>query len=213
MKTNTKLTVLKQVFLIIFAFCCTSITTAQDENIQEKKERKARSSFKISAGVNFNGLNLDTETETTSDLTIGYNLGVSYKRGRFFYYEIGARLNSRPYDFTNAFDSSDTFSFTTTAIDVPLSLGLNLTSFVDRLVGVRVFVSGVPSFTTSKTIKNIDDLTEDSLEDFIFYGQLGVGVDIAFFFVELGFNYGFNDIVNTINSNPNQGYVNLGFRF
>ena len=213
MKTIIKLTTIKQLFLFLLVICCSNLTMAQDEDIQEKKERKARSSFKISAGVNFNGLNLDTATETTSDLTIGYNLGLSYKRGRFFYYEIGARLNSRPYDFTDAFDSSETFSFKTTAIDVPVSLGLNLTSFVDRLVGVRVFVSGIPSFTTSKELKNIDDLTEDNLEDFIFYGQLGVGVDIAFFFVELGFNYGFDDMVNTINSNPNQGYLNLGFRF
>ena len=213
MKTMTKSTVLKQLFLIILAFCFTSVAMAQDEDTQKKKERKARSSFKISAGVNFNGLNLDTETQTKSDFTVGYNLGISYKRGRFFYYEIGARLNSRPYDFTNAFDSSDTYSFTTTAIDVPLSLGLNLTSFADRLVGVRVFVSGIPSFTTSKNLKNIDDITEDNLEDFIFYGQLGVGVDIAFFFIEAGFNYGFDDMINTINSNPNQGYVNLGFRF
>lgn len=209
----TKSAILKPLFLIILVFCFTNVAMAQDEDIQEKKERKARSSFKISAGVNFNGLNLDTETQTKSDFTVGYNLGISYKRGRFFYYEIGARLNSRPYDFTNAFDSSDTYSFTTTAIDVPLSLGLNLTSFADRLVGVRVFVSGIPSFTTSKNLKNIDDITEDNLEDFIFYGQLGVGVDIAFFFIEAGFNYGFDDMINTINSNPNQGYVNLGFRF
>lgn len=210
MKTISNLTILKQICLIVLALCWTNLALAQDEDIQEKKERKARSSFKISAGVNFNGLNIDTETETTSDLTIGYNLGVSYKRGRFFYYEIGVRLNSRPYDFTNAFDSSDTFSFTTTAIDVPLSLGLNLTSFADRLVGVRVFASGVPSFTTSK---KIDNITEDNIEDFIFYGQLGVGVDIAFFFVEAAFNYGFNDMVNTINSNPVQGSISLGFRF
>lgn len=165
MKTISNLTILKQICLIVLALCWTNLALAQDEDIQEKKERKARSSFKISAGVNFNGLNIDTETETTSDLTIGYNLGVSYKRGRFFYYEIGVRLNSRPYDFTNAFDSSDTFSFTTTAIDVPLSLGLNLTSFADRLVGVRVFASGIPSFTTSK---KIDNITEDNIEDFIF---------------------------------------------
>lgn len=210
MKTISNLTILKQICLIVLALCWTNLALAQDEDIQEKKERKARSSFKISAGVNFNGLNIDTETETTSDLTIGYNLGVSYKRGRFFYYEIGVRLNSRPYDFTNAFDSSDTFSFTTTAIDVPLSLGLNLTSFADRLVGVRVFASGIPSFTTSK---KIDNITEDNIEDFIFYGQLGVGVDIAFFFVEAAFNYGFNDMVNTINSNPVQGSISLGFRF
>ena len=84
MNTITKLKILNQLFLIMLAFCFTSLAVAQGEDIQEKKERKARSSFKISAGVNFNGLNLDTTEETTSDLTIGYNLGVSYKRGHFF---------------------------------------------------------------------------------------------------------------------------------
>ncbi|GGZ84177.1 outer membrane beta-barrel protein [Algibacter mikhailovii] len=208
-----KQSILKYVCLIILAICYSNSAKAQDEDLQQKKERKARSSFKISAGVNVNGLNIDTTDDPiSSDATIGYNLGVSYKRGRFFYYEIGARLNSRPYDFSNSFNSSDTFSFKTTAIDIPLSLGLNLTSFADRLVGVRVFVSGVPSFTTSKNIETALD-SEDEIEDFIFYGQLGVGVDIAFFFVELGFNYGFNDMVNTIGSNPSQGYLNLGFRF
>ena len=212
MKTIKKLTVLKQVFLIILAFCCTSIAMAQDEDIQEKKERKARSSFKVWAGANFNGLNLDTELATTSDLTVGYNLGLSYKRGRFFYYEIGARLNRRPYNFTDAFDLSEKSSFSTSAIDIPLSLGINLTSFADRLVGVRLFVSGIPSFTTSKKMDDIG-LEEDDIEDFIFYGQAGIGIDIAFFIVEVGYNYGFSNMIKNVNSNPNQGYVNLGFRF
>ncbi|WP_298531636.1 outer membrane beta-barrel protein [uncultured Algibacter sp.] len=208
-----KHTTLKHVFLILMAICFSSSAIAQDEDIKDKKERKARSSFKISAGVNLNGLNIDTaENPITSDATVGYNFGISYKRGRFFYYEVGARYNKRPYDFTNSFDSSMTSDFSMSALDIPITGGLNITSFADRLVGVRVFVSGIPSFVLSKDPGSSLD-SEDQIENFIFYGQLGLGVDIAFFFVELGFNYGFDDMVNTLNSNPAQGYLNLGFRF
>lgn len=213
MKTISKLTILKQVFLIILAFCCTSLAIAQDEDIQEKKERKARSSFKVWAGVNVNGLNIDnTRDPITSEATLGYNLGISYKRGRFFYYEVGARFNQRAYDFSNTFDSSYTSNFSMSALDIPLTAGLNITSFVDRLVGVRVFVSGIPSFTLSKD-EGSWVKSKDQIEDFIFYGQVGVGLDITFFFIELGYNYGFSDIVSNKKSEPNQGYLNLGFRF
>ena len=62
------------------------------------------------------------------------------------------------------------------------------------------------------------DLVKNDIADFMFYGQGGVGVDIAFFFIEVGYNYGLSNIINdieneSIKSNPSQTYVNLGFRF
>ncbi len=53
-----------------------------------------------------------------------------------------------------------------------------------------------------------------NINTFNLYGQAGVGVDVAFIFVEAGYNYGFMDLFkNEIKSNPNQIFVNLGFRF
>ena len=45
------------------------------------------------------------------------------------------------------------------------------------------------------------------------YGQAGLGVDIAFFFLETGVNYGFTDVFENFNSKHTQVFVNLGFRF
>ena len=54
----------------------------------------------------------------------------------------------------------------------------------------------------------------DDINTFNLYGQGGVGVDVAFLFLEAGFNYGFTDLFkNDIESNPYQIFVNLGFRF
>ena len=45
------------------------------------------------------------------------------------------------------------------------------------------------------------------------YGQAGIGLDIAFFFLETGLNHGFTDILTETNSNPTQLLINLGFHF
>jgi hypothetical protein len=189
---------------------------AQSDDIQQKKERKAKSSFKLSAGATFNDIKLDSDSDVEANSALGYNLGISYKRGRFFYYEIGARINSRSFDLKDLGDQSVN-SITISAVDVPLSGGVNLTSFADRLVGLRVFVSAVPSFTVGKKVEDIG-LVEDDIQNVMFYGQAGVGIDIAFFFIESGFNFGVDDLVKnieneSIKSVPSQVFVNLGFRF
>jgi hypothetical protein len=103
--------------------------------------------------------------------------------------------------------------FSTKNIDVPVTLGINFLTFVSRIAGLRVFVSAVPSFTLGIGDNKLD-ISMDNINTFNLYGQAGVGVDVAFLFVEAGYNYGFIDLFkNDIKSNPNQIFVNLGFRF
>ncbi len=101
MKTLIRPTLLNKFFILFLLFSFSTImfaqddTTNQDVTIKEKKEKKARSSFKVSAGVTLNSLNLDSADGLGSIAAAGYNLGISYKRGRFLYYEVGARFNRR----------------------------------------------------------------------------------------------------------------------
>ena len=219
MKTLNRPTLFNKFFIVVLAFLFSAILFAQDDNdnqdvtIKEKKEKKARSSYKVSAGVTLNSLSLDAANGLESIAAAGYNLGISYKRGRFLYYEVGARYNNRYFivsDLDNTLSTSKSFSVS--AVDIPLTAGINITSFADRLVGVRVFLSAVPSFTLGENVDEIG-LENDAISSFLFYGQAGVGVDIAFFFVEVGYNYGFDNIIEDITSNPSQGYLNIGFRF
>lgn len=188
------------------------------QQVKEKSQKKKRKDeFKVFAGVNFNQLSIDSE-KYKSTLAVGYLLGASYKRGKFFYWEIGACYNNPVYnldDLTIPADSSSLLDgvFSVRNIDVPITFGINFLSITSRIVGLRVYVSAVPAFALGVGGNDLG-ISMDDINTFNLYGQGGVGVDVAFLFLEAGFNYGFTDLFkNDIESNPYQVFVNLGFRF
>ena len=181
---------------------------------KQKKEKKKRDDIKISGGISFNKLNTDSDLlkPTTA---IGWNLGVSYKRGRFFYWELGAVFDKAVYNLKDTtmvgggiFDGV----FSVSSIEIPISGGINFLSPIGRLVGLRVFIGVTPGFKIAVGDNN-PDVSTDIVSSFNINGNAGVGVDVAFIFVEAGFKYGFLDLLDDINSNPNQIYIKLGFRF
>jgi len=184
-----------------------------DDDENEKKDRKRKNEFKVFGGVNFNDLNVSSD-QFTSNTNIGFLLGAAYKQGRFFYWEIGARYNSPNFNLTPVSlpsDSSNSFALST--VDIPITGGINFLSFMSRIVGLRIFVSAVPTFVLGVGSNDLG-ITKDNLNSFVFQGQAGIGVDVAFFFLETGYMYGFGDIfTDDIQSNPSQIFINLGFRF
>ena len=104
-------------------------------------------------------------------------------------------------------------AFSVRSVDVPITFGINVLSITSRIVGLRVFVSAVPTFALGVGSNDIN-ITKDNINSFMMYGQGGIGVDAAFLFLEAGLNYGFTDLFkNDIQSKPYQIFLNLGFRF
>jgi hypothetical protein len=129
-----------------------------------------------------------------------------------FYWQAGARFASAVVGYKPA-DSTDFGNFSVKDVDFPLTLGINFTSFMNRVLSVRLFVSAVPSFTL-KVGDNNYEITKDNINSFILYGQGGLGINVAFLVLEFGYNYGFNEVlVNYTDSKPGQMFINLGFRF
>ena len=243
MKTHQCRSVLKPILLIVITFFISSVIFAQEEiprdstiqdtilqeptiqdtvlqepTIQEepkkeKKESKRKDSFKIFGGGTINALNVSSDMYESSE-DAGFMLGVSYKRGKFFYYEFGARYNQYGYKLTDlSIPGNGQSSFRVGVMDIPINVGINFTSFVDRIVGVRIFAGLVPAFRLSVGDNELG-ITKESTNTFNLHGQAGVGVDVAFLFLEAGFNYGFGDLLkNDVQSNPVQVFINLGFRF
>jgi len=224
MKNNQQTRKVSPILVLIIAFFISLPTiaqtdiqadsTQQETPAKEKKEKKKRDSFKVFGGANFNGLNVSSETYE-SKTGLGYLFGVSYKRGKFFYWEIGAIYSSNLYDLSYLDMPSDSIgsTFSIRSIGLPITGGINLTSYIDRLVGVRIFISAVPSFQIGVGDNDLG-ITKDDINSFNFLAQAGVGIDIAFIFVEVGGNVGFSDLLeNDIQSNPYQGWATLGFRF
>lgn len=195
----------------------TSTTTdSAVQNTQEqKKDKKKRNDFKIFGGINFNILDMDAHILKPT-MAVGWDLGFSYRSGRFFYWEIGAIYDNAVY---NVADTTQIISpvldgvFSLHNIQIPIKGGINVLSFMSRFLGLRIYLGAVPVFNIGVGDNKLG-ITKDKINTFNFYGQAGIGVDVAFIFVEAGYNYGFDDVFNRdIKSNPNQVFVNLGFRF
>ena len=191
--------------------------TPQDDGTKQKKDKKRKDEFKVYAGVNFNKINISSEKFNTT-MGVGWLMGASYKRGKFFYWELGARYNNPVYNLDDAtipVDSAQLLDgiFSVKAIDIPITVGINFLSVTSRIVGLRIFVSAVPSFAIGVGGNDLN-ISMDNINAFNFYGQAGVGVDVTFLFIEVGANYGFQDLSKDYStSNPYQLYINLGFRF
>ena len=233
MKTHQSISVLKLMLLIVITLCISIVTLAQEEilgdtivqdtiaqdssnlekSTEEKKVKKKRDSFKIFGGGTLNALNVSSDMYESSE-DVGFMLGVSYKRGKFFYYEFGARYNQYGYKLTDlSIPGNGQSSFSVSVMDIPINVGINFTSFVDRIIGFRIFAGLVPAFRLSVEDNELA-ITKESTNTFNLHGQAGVGVDVAFLFLETGFNYGFSDLLKyDIQSNPVQVFINLGFRF
>lgn len=230
MKKNKSLQYIKPLLLVLMACFISGVVFAQEDQVaaqdsivqdsivaekpaKEKKIKQKRDAFKVYGGLSFSDLNVTSDLYQSNTQT-GFKFGGSYQRGRFFYFEVGAEYNHSVYEFTTNLGQVPSAyidnSFAIGAIDVPIRGGINFTSFVSRLVGVRAFIGAVPAFNIS-----IDDqLSKDDINTFNFYGTGGLSVDVAFVFLEAGYNYGFMDLIkNDFQSNPQQFFVNLGLRF
>jgi hypothetical protein len=186
-----------------------AIAQEKGKKEKEKDDGKRKDEFIPYVGVNFNQIS-DLET----DMGIGYHLGFNYKRGKFFYWQVGARFNNAVYKITDDVDTTDYLGDNVgiRSIDIPITGGINFLSFTNRVLALRLFVSAVPGFALGVGENDLG-FTKDDIESFCLYGQGGIGVNVAFLVIEAGYNYGFTNVFNTVDSKPGQVFVNLGFRF
>lgn len=189
-------------------------TTVSEKNKDEGKKDKAKrkDEFIPYVGVNFNNLSVSDEIYESST-GVGYHIGFNYKRGKFFYWQAGARFNGARYNLkTIESDSADFIGVPLYSIDIPITGGINFLSALNRVVALRIFISAVPSFALGVGENDLG-ITKDDINSFIMYGQGGIGVNVAFLVIEAGYNFGFQDLLMDAQSKPGQVFINLGFRF
>jgi hypothetical protein len=179
-----------------------------------KKSSKKVDTYIFYGGININNLNGSSSTYESASGT-GWHLGASYRRGNFFFWQVGARFSDAKYKLTlknksSADSTADDFSVAD--LDIPITAGINLLPITKRIFNIHVFVSAAPSFQLSVADNKLG-ITKDNTNTFKLYGQAGVGFDILFLVLDLGYNYGFIDLMDNADSKPGQIFLNLGFRF
>ena len=176
----------------------------------EKKAKPKQLNFYI--GGNSNTMSGSTASYNANS-ALGYQLGVAFKKGSFTYWQVGLMYNYSAFGFNTVATNIDTGKLNVQALDIPVTLGINFLSFA-KIVGLRAFVSAIPAFTLG--VGNNDfGISKDNVNSFVFYVGGGIGVDIFFLMIDIGYNYGTGSLMknSASSTNPGQAYLNLGFRF
>jgi len=186
-------------------------TVAQDsiDNTSKKKEYKHVSEFKFYGGISTSKI-VVSDKNFESAYATGYLLGLSYRRGRFGYWEIGVNYNNSVVTLEGENIFEDNFQIR--QLELPLTAGVNLLSATRRVLGVRLFGGVVPGYVLSTTA-NPFNIDEDDFNRFQFSGRAGIGIDVLFLFLEVGYQYGFIDVLENQSSNLSQFDFRIGFRF
>jgi len=137
-------------------------------NSDDEKDKKGKKNeIILYTGVNFAQLSSSSTYESEAEL--GYQFGAYYKQGRLLYWQAGARIASSKIGYKSA-DSSEFSGISISDIDFPITGGINFTSFMNRVLSVRLFVSAVPAITL-KVSDNPYGITKDKINSFVLYGQ------------------------------------------
>jgi hypothetical protein len=189
-------------------------TTIQEKGKKEKKDdKKRKDEFIPYVGVNFNTLSVSSDEIYESSMGVGYHIGFDYKRGKFFYWQVGARFNGARYNLKAIeSDSAHFIGVPVYDIDIPVTGGINFLSALNRVVALRIFISAVPAFNLGVGENDLG-ITKDDINSFVLYGQAGLGINVAFLVIEAGYNFGLQDMLKKYESKPGQVFINLGFRF
>lgn len=209
-------------FVILFKYSAFAQTDSipdknvavQDTVIEEssnKKEHKRVSDFKIYGGVS-TSIILLSNSAYESAYAAGYLLGVSYRKGRLGYWEIGLNYNNSTVSLDDADVNVLEDNMAIRQLEVPLSAGINLLSATRRVLGVRLFGGVVPGYIVGIG-DNPFNLDADDFNRFQLAGRVGAGLDVLFLFLEVGYQYGFIDVLKDQDSNLSQVDLRLGLRF
>ena len=190
----------------------TQLVAADTVSQNEKEDKKSKDAFILYIGGNLSDLSVSSN-QYSSNGELGYQIGGSYRRGKFLYWGVGAKYNLANYGLQAPGPENDTTSLAVKSIDIPLTVGLDFLFFTSRVFTVRAFGSVVPSFLVGVTDETGLGIVKDDLNSFMVFGQGGVGFDVLFFVIDVGYNFGFQDLLKDKKSTPGQAFVNLGFRF
>ena len=190
-----------------------SLDFAQANERRNRQASKPKQTYVLYIGGTLNDLAVNSDAYQNST-DGGYNFGFAYRAKKFVYWQLGVRYNSASYELIPKGLNPDSvnYSFTVGALEFPITGGINILKATERVVGLRLFISAYPSITLSVGDNDVG-MKKEHLESTLFYGQAGLGIDALFLVFELGYNFGFSDLLKDAESKPGQAFLNVGFRF
>jgi hypothetical protein len=106
----------------------------------EKKAKPKQLNFYI--GGNSNTMSGSTASYN-SNSALGYQVGVTFKKGSFTYWQVGLMYNYSAYGFNTVATNIDTGKLNVQALDIPVTLGINFLSFA-KIIGLARLLTQCP---------------------------------------------------------------------
>ena len=172
--------------------------------------------FEIKPTVGFNFSRLSDEPENFSQSArVGYQLGGSIQFGKKLYVEPGIFWTKMGSEMIHADQTDVKLTTDIHAIRIPVFVGYQIIGGDDEnIFGLRVF--GGPSMSWITKIEGEGTkLNKDDFNSLLWGVDVGAGVDVWLFFLDIGHEWGLNPVFK---DDPNDAknhawWFNLGMRF
>lgn len=171
-------------------------------------------------GFNFSNVS-KTPDGTSTQAKVGGQIGASLMIGDRFHLNPGIAYFSRSTEFSSKDDPNISSDLLINGVSIPLLVGYR---FVDPssepLLNVRVYAGPSLMFLTKNELSGADD-NAINWNDTQWGGQVGAGLDILIFFLDLSYEFGLTNTIDGTDNNTiddftdiknNTFYVNAGVR-
>lgn len=168
-------------------------------------------SLRPQIGINFPSLT-DEIAEGEFEGNAGFQFGIDAQLGGSFYFQPGLNFESTRLTLQ---DGQDRYDMNISRINIPVYVGIRLSSTDDRSLGLRAFAG--PNFAIHVN-EDLDEafgsLTKDNVKDAQISGVVGAGLDLSILFLDVAYKFGLSKFFEEINSDSkiNLFVVNAGVR-
>jgi len=174
-------------------------------------QSRAQLELKPAIGITFTDVSQDPAGGEAQG-KVGWQLGGTVAYGKKLYLEGGAFYAVKSTEFTSATASPD-LTTNVSGIRIPVAIGYHLLGSEKSPFGLRLFGGGAAFIVTSV---DAPGLTKDDFESPTYGVFAGAGLDIAFVFVELSYEWSLTDVssVSTLDVGQSRSlYASAGVRF
>ncbi len=161
--------------------------------------------------------------EVESDFKDNFNFGIFLRTGQKVYLQPEVNFLDRGgiFNFQDTGNNSLNQEIDIKTLEVPLLLGFQLIKV--GIVNLRVMTGPSASFVLQKNVKSTGqsgdggNLSTDSIEDLVWGLNVGGGIDISVFTIDIRYQIGFNEVIKAtqdydFNSKSNIFAVSLGWK-
>lgn len=163
-------------------------------------------------GFNASSITEDLPEEVLNGQT-AINFGVDIQFGGRLYFQPGLMYEGRKADVEPEDQNIGSVNLRVNRIRIPALVGYNITGEPEQFLNIRAFTGPDISFAVNKDVDdNQLSFDKDDIKNFVWGWNVGAGVDIAFLFVDIGYQFGLSEILDDVEASPknNLFYVNGG---